>query len=222
MPNTKSPSVLRSASIPAVLLAGGRASRMGGGDKCLRLLAGRPILDHVIERVRPQVTQLVLNANGDPMRFADYGLPVVADEVAGQPGPLAGILTGLDWAAAHLPTAHHVLSVSTDCPFLPTDLVARLHAALKDGAAIAIAASNGRSHPVIGLWPQTLRQDLRHALTVENLRKVERFCDRHRTVAVNFPGVVNLPGGAVDPFFNANTPEDIAVAENLWARPKQS
>jgi molybdopterin-guanine dinucleotide biosynthesis protein A len=163
---------------------------------------------------------MILKANGDPMRFAAYGLPVVADEVGGQPGPLAGILTGLDWAAVHMPATSHVLSVSTDCPFLPEDLVARLAQAVKDGAEIAIAASNGRNHPVIGLWPVALRQDLRHALTLENLRKVERFCDRHRTIAVDFTSMVNLPGGTVDPFFNTNTPEDLAVAEALWVVPK--
>lgn len=192
---------------------------MGGGDKGLRLLAGQPILAHVIARLRPQVATIVLNANGDPARFADYGLPVVADDVAGQPGPLAGILAGLDWAAAQMPDARYVLSVSTDCPFLPADLVTRLQSGLREGAEIALAASEGRNHPVIGLWCIALRQDLRHALTAEGVRKVERFCDRHRTVAIDFPDKVNLPGGSIDPFFNANTPDDLAVAERLWANP---
>lgn len=209
----------RPAAIPAILLAGGKASRMGGGDKCLRLLAGKPILRHVIERVAPQTAPLLLNANGDAGRFAAYGLEILPDDIAGQPGPLAGILTGLDWAAKHLPGTPHVLSISTDCPFLPTDLVSRLHHALKDGAEIAIAASNGRNHPVIGLWPVALRKDLRLALAVENQRRVESFCDRHRTVVVNFPGAMNLPGGTVDPFFNANTPEDLAIAERLCSPP---
>ncbi|MBI2253275.1 MAG: molybdenum cofactor guanylyltransferase MobA [Proteobacteria bacterium] len=205
--------------IPAILLAGGKASRMGGGDKCLRLLAGRPLLNHVIQRLKPQVREMVINANGDFSRFAKFGLAVVPDEVGGQPGPLAGILAGLDWAAVQRPGLECILSVSTDCPFLPLDLVARLKEALQGGAQIAIAASNGRPHPVIGLWRVALRKDLRRALGLENLRKVEAFCDRHRTKTVNFPGVVNLPGGAADPFFNANTPEDMALAESLLKAP---
>jgi molybdopterin-guanine dinucleotide biosynthesis protein A len=206
-------------SIPAVLLAGGKASRMGGGDKCLRLLAGRPMLAHVIEHVQPQVREMIVNANGDPGRFASFGFPVVPDEIAGQPGPLAGILAGLDWAATRRPGAEFVLSVSTDCPFLPPDLASRLAATVRDGADIAIAASNGRSHPVIGLWRVALRKDLRHAVALEGLRRVEAFCDRHRSGTANFPGAVNLPGGAVDPFFNANTPEDLALAERLLKAP---
>lgn len=207
-------------SPPAILLAGGQARRMGGGDKSLRLLAGRPILAHVIARIRPQVAALGLNANGDPARFAPYGLPVVADDVAGQPGPLAGILAGLDWAAVQMPGARYVLSVSTDCPFLPPDLVARLLVGPAEGAEIVLAASEGRNHPVIGLWSVALREDLRHALTVEDVRKVERFCDRHRMVAINFPDKVNLPGGPIDPFFNANTPDDLVLAEALLRVPE--
>jgi len=231
MPAIVPPNGPTRAAIPAILLAGGKSSRMGGGDKCLRHLAGRPILDHVIERIRPQVAGLVIKANGPATRFDSYHLPVVADDIAGQPGPLAGILAGLDWAALQTRQANgykasgrhvdYVLSVSTDCPFLPLDLVARLLPAMAEGAEIAIAASNGRRHPVIGLWRVDLRVDLRKALALEHLRKVEAFCDRHRTVAVNFEGAVNFPGGAVDPFFNANTPEDLAVAERLWAQPRR-
>jgi molybdopterin-guanine dinucleotide biosynthesis protein A len=212
-------SLSQPATIPAVLLAGGKASRMGGGDKCLRLLAGRTLLNHVIQRLRPQVREMVINANGDAARFAKFGLPVLPDEITGQPGPLAGILAGMDWMAVQRPGTEYLLSVSTDCPFLPVDLVPRLVEALAGGAQIAIAASNGRSHPVIGLWRVALRKDLRRALGLENLRKVEAFCDRHRTRTVNFPGIVNLPGGAVDPFFNANTPEDLALAEGLLKAP---
>ncbi len=192
---------------------------MGGGDKCLRLLAGRTLLAHILQRLKPQVREFAINANGDPARFGKFGMPVLADEVGGQPGPLAGILAGLDWAAVQRPGTEYILSVSTDCPFLPTDLVPRLAEAMQSGAQIAIAASNGRAHPVIGLWRVALRRDLRRALGLENLRKVEAFCDRHRTQRVNFPGVMNLPGGAVDPFFNANTPEDLAVAESLLKTP---
>lgn len=192
---------------------------MGGGDKCLRLLAGRPLLTYVIERLRPQVRELVINANGDPTRFSRFGLPVIDDEIAGQPGPLAGILAGLDWAAKERPGTQHVLSVSTDCPFLPPDLVARLAAATRAGAAVAMASSNGRAHPVIALWRVALRKDLRRALALEGMRRVESFSDRHRSAVVTFPGIVNLPGGAVDPFFNANTPDDLALAEGLLRAP---
>lgn len=183
---------------------------MGGGDKCLRLLAGKPILTHVVDRVRPQTSDLILNANGDASRFAAFGLLVVADNIADHPGPLAGILTGLDWLAAHRPQADFALSVSSDCPFLPADLVVQLAAGfLPDDADIALAASLGQTHPVIGLWRVELRHDLRRALVDEGLRKVERFCDRHRTQRVNFPAISG------DPFFNVNTTEDLAEAEKL-------
>ncbi|MBL8710752.1 MAG: molybdenum cofactor guanylyltransferase MobA [Rhodospirillaceae bacterium] len=199
--------------MPAILLAGGRATRLGGGDKCLRPLGGRPILARVIDILRPQVGPMLLNANGDPARFAAFGLPVVADDLADQPGPLAGILAGLDWVAAELPAARFALSASTDCPFLPADLAQRLAAALAgEDADIALAASAGRVHPVIGLWRVTLRTDLRQALTSEGLRKVELFCDRHRTHRVNFPVT------PLDPFLNLNTEADFAAAESLLAQ----
>lgn len=197
--------------IAGVLLAGGQSQRMGGGDKCLRLLAGKPILAHVIERVRPQVTALVLNANGDPERFAAFGLPVVADDIAGFAGPLAGVLAGLDWAAANLPGATHVASFATDAPFLPHDLVKALREEMREGAyELACAASEGRAHPVFGLWPLSLRDDLREALG-EGLRKVDQWTSRYRLVEVEFPAA------PVDPFFNANRPEDLAEAERLVA-----
>jgi molybdopterin-guanine dinucleotide biosynthesis protein A len=201
-----------SSVIPAILLAGGRATRLGGGDKCLRELGGRPLLDRVMDVLRPQTGKLVLNANGDPARFAAFGLPVVADDLPDHPGPLAGILAGLDWVAAHHAESPFALSVSTDCPFLPADLVTRFAAAQAAGDAdIVLAESLGRLHPVIGLWRVALRADLRHALTQEGIRKVERFCDRHRTVGVNFAA------DRCDPFFNVNTETDLAAAERLFA-----
>jgi molybdenum cofactor guanylyltransferase len=197
--------------IAGVLLAGGQSQRMGGGDKCLRLLAGKPILAHVIERARPQVTALVLNANGDLARFADFGLPVVADDIAGFAGPLAGVLAGLDWAAANVAGATHVASFATDAPFLPRDLVKALREGMREGAyELACAASGGRAHPVFGLWPLALRGDLRDALG-EGLRKVDQWTGRYRLVEVEFPAA------PVDPFFNANRPEDLAEAERLAA-----
>jgi len=184
---------------------------MGGGDKCLRDLGGRTILARVIERVAPQVTALALNANGNPARFAAYGLPVVADASEDHAGPLAGVLAGLDWAARAVPGASHVASFATDAPFLPADLVARLAAALAGGSYdLACADSGGRPHPVFGLWPLALRDDLRHAMA-EGMRKVDRWTARYRLAHVEFPRA------AVDPFFNANAPEDLAEALRLLA-----
>jgi len=193
-----------------VILAGGLARRMGGGDKPMREIGGRAILDHVVERFSPQCDALILNANGDPARFAAFGLPVVADTVAGNPGPLAGVLAALDWAAEHRPQARWVVSVAGDCPFLPRDLVGRLHEArLRGNAALAVAASARRSHPVVGLWQVALRGDLRHALVEEDMRKIDRWTARHPLATVEWPAE------PVDPFFNANTVEDLAEAERL-------
>jgi molybdopterin-guanine dinucleotide biosynthesis protein A len=193
-----------------VLLAGGLARRMGGGDKPLRLIAGRPLLDHVIERLRPQVAGLVLNANGDRARFAAYGLPVVADSIPDYAGPLAGILAGLDWTAENRRDCPMIASVATDAPFLPTDLVARMAQAMAaEGADLACAASGGQAHPVIGLWPVRLREELRRALVEEGLRKVDVWTARYRLAVVPFS---DRP---VDPFFNANRPEDLATAAAL-------
>ena len=205
-------------TIIGVLLAGGLARRMGGGDKPLRRVAGRPLLDHVIERLRPQVSGLVLNANGDPARFAAYGLPVAADSIADYAGPLAGILAGLDWTAEHRPDCPMIVSVATDAPFLPTDLVARLLEGLRrEGADLACAAAGGQAHPVIGLWPVRLRDALRHALVDEGIRKVDVWTGRYRLATVPFPDQVPALGPAIDPFFNANTMDDIATAERLAA-----
>lgn len=197
--------------IGGVLLAGGQSQRMGGGDKCLRLLGGKPILAHVIERAKPQVDALVLNANGDPARFAPFGLPVIADDITGFAGPLAGVLAGLDWAARELPEAELVASFATDTPFLPRDLVSRLAVALEEGGFdLACAQSNGQVHPVFGLWPVSLREDLRAALK-GGLRKVDRWSARFKLVEVAFLAE------PVDPFFNANRPDDLAEAERLVA-----
>ena len=195
---------------PGVILAGGLARRMGGGDKPLREVGGRAILARVIERLEPQCDGLVLNANGDPRRFAPFGLPVIADGVEHNLGPLAGVLAALDWATANRPGAEWVLSVPGDCPFLPGNLVARLSQEMR-AAELAVAASNGRSHPVIGLWRVGLRDALRRALVVEGLRKVRDFAARRRVATVAWPAE------PVDPFFNANTPDDLAEAERLAA-----
>jgi molybdopterin-guanine dinucleotide biosynthesis protein A len=199
-------------AIPGVLLAGGLARRMGGGDKPMRSIGGRTILERVIARLKPQCDGLILNANGDPARFAAFGLPVIADGVADFPGPLAGILAGLDWAAANRPEVEWMLSTAADCPFLPRDLVSRLYNDLvEQDAQLAVAASDGQSHPVIGLWSVRLREELRHALVVEDVRRIDRWTARYRLATVTWPVT------PLDPFFNANTVEDIAEAERLAA-----
>jgi molybdenum cofactor guanylyltransferase len=204
--------MIEPCDVPGVVLAGGLARRMGGGDKPLREIGGEPILARVISRLAPQCESLVLNANGDSSRFTSFGLPVVADEVKGYPGPLAGILAGLDWAAANRPDAQWVLSAPGDCPFLPQDLVLLLRQAISDqGAELAVAASRGRSHPVIGLWKVALRDALREALVVESLRRVSEWAGRYRIATVAWDAE------PVDPFFNANTIEDLAEAEQLAA-----
>jgi molybdopterin-guanine dinucleotide biosynthesis protein A len=198
------------AATPGVLLAGGLARRMGGGDKPMRMIGGRTILARVIARLAPQCDGLILNANGDPARFGAFGLPVIADTVQDFPGPLAGILAALDWAAAERPDVGWLLSAAADCPFLPRDLVARLQQArIAQGAQLAVAASSGQSHPVIGLWSVALREELRHALVMEDIRKIDRWTARYRLATVTWPTT------PLDPFFNANTVDDIAEAERL-------
>jgi molybdopterin-guanine dinucleotide biosynthesis protein A len=193
-----------------LVLAGGLARRMGGGDKALIAIGGVAILDRVLGRLRPACTVITLNANGDPARFAGYGLPVIPDSVPDFAGPLAGILAGLDWAAAHAPDVAWIASTPGDCPFLPRDLVPRLHAARQSaGTPLACARSGDWRHPVVALWPVALREDLRHALIQEGLRKIEVWTARHGVA------IAEWPAKPVDPFFNVNTPEDAAEAERL-------
>lgn len=189
------------------VLAGGLARRMGGGDKGFLSIGGKPILDRVIERLKPQVSSLIINANGDPERFAGFGIPVVPDSVEGFAGPLAGVLAGLEWAKANAPSARWVATAATDTPFFPRDLVSRFLAAC-EGTDLACASSRGRAHPVFGLWPVRLAEDLRRAMTEEGVRKVDLWTARHRLALVEF----DAPH---DPFFNANRPEHLAEAEAL-------
>lgn len=204
------------SQIVGVLLAGGLSRRMGGGDKCLANLGGRTMLAHSLARLQPQVSTIILNANGEPARFGDIGLPVVADPVDGFVGPLAGVLAGMQWTRANRPDASHIATASTDAPFLPLDLVTRLAAALgSQPRHIALASSGGHLHPVIGLWPVALADDL-EAQLLEGTRKVLHWTDRHGTVAVEFP-LTEINGNAVDPFFNANRPEELDEARRIIA-----
>ena len=193
-----------------LVLAGGLARRMGGGDKARIRIGGATILERVLARLKPQCAAVILNANGNPARFADTGLAVVPDSVPGFAGPLAGILAGLDWAAAHRPEIVDIASVPGDCPFLPDDLVESLHRARRSaGTPLACAKSGTWRHPVVALWPVALRQDLRHALTEEGLRKIEVWTSRHGVA------IAEWPLAPVDPFFNVNTPEDLTEAERI-------
>jgi molybdopterin-guanine dinucleotide biosynthesis protein A len=192
-----------------VVLAGGLARRMGGGDKPLRTIGGKPLLDHLLDRFLPQLPDVILNANGDPARFAAYGLAVVPDGLPDHPGPLAGILAALDHAAAAHPGLPWVVSVTGDAPFIPRDLVARLHAAREAaGVPMACAHSAGQAHPPIGLWPVALRGELRAALLAGE-RKIDRWTARFGCAAAEWPAA------PYDPFFNANAPDDLAEAEKL-------
>ena len=196
-----------------LVLAGGLARRMGGGDKALISIGGRAIIDRVLALLRPACAGIILNANGDPARFERFGIPVVPDSVPDFAGPLAGILAGLDWAAANRPDLAWVVSVPGDCPFLPRDLLPRLHDAReKAGTPLACARSGEWRHPVVGLWPVALRDDLRHALLVQDLRKIEVWTARHGIA------IADWKPDPVDPFFNVNTPADAAEAERLVGR----
>jgi molybdenum cofactor guanylyltransferase len=196
-----------------LVLAGGQARRMGGGDKASLKVGGKTILERVLTRLKPYCSPIILNANADPARFSRYGLAVVADSVPDFAGPLAGILAGLDWAAKHAPKIEWLASVPGDCPFLPKDLVPRLHAArIAEKKPLACARSGEWRHPVVGLWAVALRDDLRRGLTVEGLHKIEAWTGRHGVALAAWP---DQP---VDPFFNVNTPEDLAKAEEIAAR----
>jgi molybdenum cofactor guanylyltransferase len=196
-----------------LVLAGGLARRMGGGDKARIRIGEQTILERVLARLTPQCSAIIINANGDPARFADTHLPVVADSVPDFAGPLAGILAGLDWAAANDPAVTDLVSVPGDCPFLPADLVDRLSAArAAQKLPLACARSGDWRHPVVGLWPVALREDLRRALLQEGLHKIEVWTARHGVAIADWPAT------PVDPFFNVNTPEDAAEAARFAAQ----
>jgi len=195
-----------------LLLAGGLARRMGGGDKALIEMGGRPLLDYAVERARPQVSRLILNANGDAARFERFGLPVVADVIEGFAGPLAGVLTGMEWAAANAPDVEWLATFPIDAPFFPVDLIEHMGSAIAEAdAEMACAESDGRTHPVFALWPVRLKDELRKAMVDEDMRKIDLWTARYRIVHVPF----DTSGG--DPFFNINRPENVEEAEGRLA-----
>lgn len=205
--------------VTGVVLAGGLSRRMGGGDKGLLTLAGKPMLAHVVERLSPQVERLVINANRDPARFAAFGCPVVADTVEGFVGPLAGVLAGMRWSQRHAPAATHIATAAGDAPLVPPDLIQRLREGLRNRSeAIALAQSDGHLHPVIGLWPVALADDLEAALA-QGLRKVLAWTDRHGMVAVPF-GMIGAGSRSIDPFYNANTPQDLDALRAMLEDPQ--
>lgn len=202
------------ASTTCVVLAGGLSRRMGGGDKTLMDLDGRPMLAHVIDRLRPQVAAMALNANGEAARYEAFDLPVIADVVPDYAGPLAGVLTGLEWTARNHPDCTHMLSVPADAPFLPADLLARLDdARLREGADIAVASSGGRTHPVCALWPVALAAKLRWAVVEEGARKIDAWTARFKVVQVDWPAA------PLDPFYNVNRPDDLEEARRMAGAP---
>jgi molybdenum cofactor guanylyltransferase len=201
---------MRTGTIYGIVLAGGLSRRMGGGDKALQILGGMSLLARVVAALRPQCGGLVLNANGDPARLAEFELPIAADDVAGFKGPLAGILAGLDWIAAHHRDAEFALSTPADTSFLPNDLGVRLKdARAHNNAVTACASSGGRTHPLIALWPIAIRRDLRHALVEEDMRKAGDFLQRYPRA------IADWPVAPFDPFFNVNDPGHLAEAKSI-------
>ena len=198
--------------VTGIILAGGLARRLGHADKAFVTINGRPVLDMVIERLGPQVSQIVVNANGDAARFSAYGLPVAPDTIDGFAGPLAGVLSGMEWTAENAPENGWIATIAVDTPFFPGDMVASMaRKAQETGADLVCAASGGRHHPVAGLWPVALAADLRRAMLEEDMRKVDLWTARHKLAVCEFPVT------GFDPFFNINRPEDIARAESIAA-----
>jgi len=215
--NTKALIPSGSREIAGVLLAGGQSSRFGGADKCLQFLDGKTLLERVALNAAPQVGALILNANGDTERFPDLGIAVVEDSIEGFAGPLAGVLSAMDFVAKHVPQARWVATFATDAPFVPVNWVNRVLAAItREDAHMGTVSSQEHTHPVFGLWPVDLRFELRKAIEIERMRKVRAWTSRYKLATVAFET------GPVDPFFNINTPEDLAEAESLLARREAS
>ena len=196
--------------IIAVILAGGQARRMGGGDKALRMLGQTTLLEFLIPRLRPQCAAIVISANGDPRRFEAYDLPVIPDSTEDASGPLAGILAGMHWTATEHPDATHILSVTADTPFIPDNLASRLASSTQNAPhPIACASSGTRIHAPVALWPLGLKNSLETFMAGEDRKSVQNFASRHGFVAIDWPII------PYDPFFNINTPEDLEKANEL-------
>jgi len=199
-----------SNDITCVILAGGLARRMGNADKAFVALNGQPLLSHVINRITPQVSRVIINANGDPARFAPWNLPVIADTIADFPGPLAGVLAAMEWVRDHQPQSQWVVSIPVDTPFAPLDLVERLSQSITDEAVdMACAKSNDRAHPVVGLWPVRLADKLRQAMVKDSIRKVDLWTAQYKLAQSEFDT------NPIDPFFNINRPQDVEQAEKI-------
>jgi len=201
-----------SDNVIGVILAGGQSRRFGGGDKFIRELKGEPLVDRVIERVRPQTSQMIISSNAETPHLTKFRLPIVADVIEGQAGPLAGILTGMEWTRKNAPDCDWIVSFPTDAPFVPLDCVAQMHEqAVADGAEIVCAASGGRTHPVCALWQVKLADNLRQVMEEEEMRKIDLWTARHRL------SVLEFSDQPFDPFFNINRPEDLEQAETILA-----
>jgi molybdopterin-guanine dinucleotide biosynthesis protein A len=196
---------------PGLILAGGKSSRMGT-DKAFLKIGGDSILGHMVRRLKSQVCEVILNA---PKGFPNpLGLRLVPDLTGSQAGPLAGVLSGLRDVVDHGLPATHLLTVPSDSPFFPADLAARLQAGTDDAMTIVITASGGRDHPVFGLWPLAIADDLEDWLSNPENRRIKAFLQRHRLVTVDFP-MVETDFGPLDPFFNINTPQDLEEARRF-------
>jgi molybdopterin-guanine dinucleotide biosynthesis protein A len=202
--------------VVAVVLSGGRSSRMGGGDKCLLPLAGQPVLSRIVERLSPQVSRIIINANGDPSRFAGFGLPVIEDSIAGFAGPLAGVHAAIEWVKTHVKDVGRIVTVASDTPFFPCDLVQRFLSSASDDQSFVVAASAEGVHPVVGLWPLTMASQIEESLR-RDMRRVGAFAKEHSATEVFF-APVRVGKALIDPFFNINRPEDLAHAESLLAK----
>jgi molybdopterin-guanine dinucleotide biosynthesis protein A len=202
-----------SEPVVGVILSGGRSSRMGGGDKCLLQLAGQHMLTRIVDRLMPQVSEVIINANEDPLRFADFGLPVIADSIVGLAGPLAGVHAGLEWVKANTPRVRYIATVPSDTPFFPPDLVRSFLSEASSYPALLVAASREGVHPVVGLWPVAMVPQIEDALRVGML-KVGAFIKEHSATEVFF-APVRIGARLVDPFYNINRPEDLTYAEAL-------
>lgn len=207
--------------IVGCVLAGGLSRRMGGGDKALKPLGGEPMLARVIDRLRPQTGSMIINANGDPARFSGFGLPVVPDNVEGFAGPLAGVEACMMWTLRNDTGCTHIATAAADTPFFPDNLVVSFMVAANSPETIVMATSNGNRHPVFSLWPVALHADLQRWLKTTDTFKVMAFVQRHDLSQVDFP-MIEISGDTVDPFFNANTPEDFALAEKLVGQGHQT